>query len=445
MTEDVETVKKTCKFEVLHIFPAQALRDALARVAVEEKWNPGTARDARLTAERLGAAVRKHPGFWARRAAADAMWEQRERRPNLDALAAMRKLIPRTVKTMDHRAVAEFLAKSVGLQPDDERLVPLATRVLSEKILWLVHADPRATAKTHVADLRSRYAYHNLDAVELRAVYASLPTEFENDHDGAKRIWRTEIRRKLADAIDRANSDGGPIGHAAYDVLSKARRAPLKKAQQAPAPAAAKSETAVQGANNGRADPARAPDAAATTTAAAAAQSQSNHLANGAKVPGRTTLPTRQLSSRSLASVDSLDDEDVFAIPWRECYDENYERCYFFNVATGESRWREPDAPYVPYAADPAADATPKRQRNATTATATPAATDDAAATTPKVARRSLSEPPIQQQQQQQQQGDMPPSPIMNAAAPPPPTEATPRTKLSAFLQNHAGAQQQQQ
>ena len=49
------------------------------------------------------------------------------------------------------------------------------------------------------------------------------------------------------------------------------------------------------------------------------------------------------------------------------------------------------------------------------------------------------------QQQQQQQQGDIPPSPIMNAAAPPPPTEATPRTKLSAFLQNHAGAQQQQQ
>ena len=315
----------------------------------------------------------------------------------------------------------------------------------AQKILWLVHADPKLTAKTHVADLRSRYAYHNLDAVELRAVYASLPTEFENDHDGAKRIWRTEIRRKLADAIDRATTEGGPIGHAAYDVLSKARRAPLKKAQQAPAPAAAKakSETAVQGAKNGRADPARAPDAAATTTAAAAAQSQSNHLANGAKVPGRTTLPTRQLSSRSLASVDSLDDEDVFAIPWRECYDENYERCYFFNVATGESRWREPDAPYVPYAADPAADATPKRQRNATTATATPAATDDAAATTPKVARRSLSEPPIQQQQQQQ--GDIPPSPIMNAAAPPPPTEATPRTKLSAFLQNHAGAQQQQQ
>ena len=204
------------------MFPAQALRDALARVAVEEKWNPGTARDARLTAERLGAAVRKHPGFWARRAAADAMWEQRERRPNLDALAAMRKLIPRTVKTMDHRAVAEFLAKSVGLQPDDERLVPLATRVLSEKILWLVHADPRATAKTHVADLRSRYAYHNLDAVELRAVYASLPEAFDHDHDEAKARWRDDVRAKLRALVDkeqRGDLRGNDARHRAYEGL----------------------------------------------------------------------------------------------------------------------------------------------------------------------------------------------------------------------------------
>ena len=34
---------------------------------------------------------------------------------------------------------------------------------------------------------------------------------------------------------------------------------------------------------------------------------------------------------------------------WRECYDANYKRTYFFNVASGESRWRAPDDRYVPY------------------------------------------------------------------------------------------------
>ena len=115
---------------------------------------------------------------------------------------------------------------------------------------------------------------------------------------------------------------------------------------------------------------------------------------------------------------------DLGAIPWRECYDDNYERCYFFNVATGESKWKPPDAPYIPYAADPATDdRTPKT----------------AAATIP-APRRSLSEPPFQ--------GDLqtaPPTPVRDGAPPPPPADvdATPRTKLSAFLQTHAVQQQQ--
>ena len=29
--------------------------------------------------------------------------------------------------------------------------------------------------------------YHDLDAAELRAVYAALPSEFEHDEDNAKR------------------------------------------------------------------------------------------------------------------------------------------------------------------------------------------------------------------------------------------------------------------
>ena len=41
--------------------------------------------------------------------------------------------------------------------------------------------------------------------------------------------------------------------------------------------------------------------------------------------------------------------EDPGDLPWRECFDDARGRNYFFNVFTGESRWRPPAAPYVPY------------------------------------------------------------------------------------------------
>ena len=46
-------------------------------------------------------------------------------------------------------------------------------------------------------------------------------------------------------------------------------------------------------------------------------------------------------------STTASDSEE--ALPWRECYDENYRRTYFFNVVSGESRWRAPPEEYVPY------------------------------------------------------------------------------------------------
>ena len=57
---------------------------------------------------------------------------------------------------------------------------------------------PETVARAHVADLRSAYAVSGLDVVELRAVYASLPTAFENDGDGRKRAWAEGVREKDA-------------------------------------------------------------------------------------------------------------------------------------------------------------------------------------------------------------------------------------------------------
>ena len=122
--------------------------------------------------------------------------------------------------------VAAFLGGRVGLHSDDARLKPLAKRIVDQKILWLVHLDPARTAKIHIADLRSRYMYHDLDAVELRAVYAALPSEFEHDEDNAKQTWRRDVRRKLEDSVKKCDAGDSRAGHPAYDVLSTATRPP---------------------------------------------------------------------------------------------------------------------------------------------------------------------------------------------------------------------------
>ena len=39
-------------------------------------------------------------------------------------------------------------------------------------------------------------------------------------------------------------------------------------------------------------------------------------------------------------------------VSWREGYDETYQRMYYFNMDTGESRWDKPDVPYKAYTDD---------------------------------------------------------------------------------------------
>ena len=77
---------------------------------------------------------------------------------------------------------------------------------------------PETVARAHVADLRSAYAVSGLDVVELRAVYASLPTAFENDGDGRKRAWAEGVREKLVSLVAReASLDARERRHPAWD------------------------------------------------------------------------------------------------------------------------------------------------------------------------------------------------------------------------------------
>ena len=85
----------------------------------------------------------------------------------------------------------------------DAKLAALAKRVWEKKALWLVHMAPEQIAKTHIADLSNKYQVQGLDLSELRAVYAALPNEFENDRNGAKAQWRAAARAKLEAMVKR--------------------------------------------------------------------------------------------------------------------------------------------------------------------------------------------------------------------------------------------------
>lgn len=267
----------------------ESLRDALARVALEEKWNlepdDSSPDSAKNTAARLSAMIEAHPGYSARKAARDAAWEIDEAPANEAAMQALRELIPADVASSDKPSIAADLAAKIGasdVDADDPRLAPLVDRVWTERALWLVHLPRDQIAKTHIADLRSRYTFANLDLVELRAVYRALPVEFEFDEDEAKAKWRAGLRRKLveittsSDHYDSTGAEGIELllhGHSAYDVLDEAKR------------------------------------------------------------------PARIVEKQ-----------------WRECWDDNYNRHYYFNDVTGESQWNEPED-YLPLDDDEASNA----------------------------------------------------------------------------------------
>ena len=43
--------------------------------------------------------------------------------------------------------------------------------------------------KYHIADLQGKFGNQGLDIIEMRAVWKSIPMEFENDGDGKKAEW----------------------------------------------------------------------------------------------------------------------------------------------------------------------------------------------------------------------------------------------------------------
>ena len=177
--------------------------------------------------ERWDAVVRGHPEYVAEQAARREAWDAANADANAQALAVVRSAVPPDVR---HGWTVERLV---------ERGLPqkLASRVLRVRALWLVRMAPETISKMHVADLRGAYDARGLSLDELRAVYASLPSAFENDGDGKKAEWAEAVREKLV-----AAAASGAAGH---QVWADAAALPFDAVSFEAAAAMAKNDDAV--------------------------------------------------------------------------------------------------------------------------------------------------------------------------------------------------------
>jgi len=152
--------------------------------------------------DRLDAAIKAHPEYAERVARDNAAWELAERDANERALATTRRVVPRSVATSSAADLEAVLAcRGVGVARRT-----LAKRLLTTQALWLVWLPTDHVKKLHPSDLRNRYAAAGLDLVELRAVYAAVPTTFDNDAAGLKARWRDDLRAKLVEVVAKEHA-----------------------------------------------------------------------------------------------------------------------------------------------------------------------------------------------------------------------------------------------
>ena len=162
--------------------------------------------------EHLSRALDAHPEKIRRDAAQREAWERDEKPRCSSALRRMRRVLPPWLAT-----------KGASVDTLEQAGLPraVARRVFRERALWLTRMPASRIRKMALADLR-RLDLGRLDVVELRAVYAALPSEFDADGDGAKAMWREDARRRLEALALREAEDKllrREVRHPVYDAL----------------------------------------------------------------------------------------------------------------------------------------------------------------------------------------------------------------------------------
>lgn len=146
-------------------------------------------REAQVMFDQWDNIIRNHADFKNREVKKWESWENENMEKNRDALNEMRrKYVP---KEFLQGCSLKFLQENMNMKRKT------AERVFKNKIFKFYWMDPDRISKIHAADLTNNYACQGLDIRELRAVYATLPTGFQNDNDGRKKDFRDNIRNRL--------------------------------------------------------------------------------------------------------------------------------------------------------------------------------------------------------------------------------------------------------
>lgn len=133
--------------------------------------------------------VRSHKDYILREENKWKDWEADNFEPNLEARNEMRdKFVPEKFK---QGCSVKTLMELKGMKEKT------AQRIFKNKIFKFLWMEKDVIAKLHIAALNNDYASQGLDLRELRAIYASLPLEFDIDGDGKKKAFRDGIRSRL--------------------------------------------------------------------------------------------------------------------------------------------------------------------------------------------------------------------------------------------------------
>jgi len=136
--------------------------------------------------EKWNTYVRQHPEKIMMEAKIKDDWIRENEALNLCALKRIRSIVPPSIYS---RYSLNLLLKEL---PGE-----VARRVWDNKILWLTRTPKSYISRLHASAFCYTYRYEDLDEVELRAVWASLPDRFECDPDGRKESWKSGIELTL--------------------------------------------------------------------------------------------------------------------------------------------------------------------------------------------------------------------------------------------------------
>jgi hypothetical protein len=142
--------------------------------------------------ERWDKTIKMNPEYQKEMEEKSLKWAEDQRPANEACVRRMRQLIPPDVRSSEKsKIIAEGIPETI------------AGRIWKTKALWLICMHPDDVKRIHIVDLKTKYNPQGLDIIELRALFQSLPTEFELDGDGKKAEWRTNIRMKLEELVNK--------------------------------------------------------------------------------------------------------------------------------------------------------------------------------------------------------------------------------------------------